>query len=141
MSNERSLEPSAPYPIQPETYQSAVEDEPPKYEPPQYFKPLPAVNTQQPQQQQQVIYVPTVATRNSLTAQPARIQCPNCRADVLTNIEHQSGCLTWIIIGSLCATGLFIPLIWCGCQFIPCCVDSCKDVAHSCPNCKGMYLK
>jgi hypothetical protein len=51
-----------------------------------------------------------------LGSQPTRLRCPNCSADILTNIDFRSGCMTWALIGSICAVGLFIPCAWLGCK-------------------------
>lgn len=49
-----------------------------------------------------------------------RVMCPNCQANVLTDVKHESGLLTWLIAGGLCFLGL-----GCGCCLIPFCFD-CK---------------
>jgi lipopolysaccharide-induced tumor necrosis factor-alpha factor len=59
-----------------------------------------------------------------------QLTCPNCRANVLTKINYKLGALPWLLCGGLCLFGL-----WCGCQFIPFCMNSCKDVEHYCSNC------
>ncbi|CAF0906713.1 unnamed protein product [Brachionus calyciflorus] len=64
---------------------------------------------------------------------PTQTVCPNCRANVSTNIKYETGLITWLIAGALCFFGL-----GCGCCLIPFCVDSCKDVEHFCPNCRYM---
>jgi lipopolysaccharide-induced tumor necrosis factor-alpha factor len=61
---------------------------------------------------------------------PMQLTCPNCRANVLTKINYKLGALPWLLCGGLCLFGL-----WCGCQFIPFCMNSCKDVEHYCSNC------
>ncbi|XP_067296873.1 cell death-inducing p53-target protein 1 homolog isoform X3 [Pseudorasbora parva] len=63
---------------------------------------------------------------------PHHIICPHCMMEVTTKIEHISGPLTWIIYGFL---AIFV--FW-ACCCIPFCVDSCKDVKHTCPNCKNV---
>uniref|UniRef100_A0A8C1XZN2 LITAF domain-containing protein n=1 Tax=Cyprinus carpio TaxID=7962 RepID=A0A8C1XZN2_CYPCA len=73
--------------------------------------------------------VPQMAVVN-LTDTPGRITCPHCMTDVITEIESIYGLLTWLICGSL----VFF-MCWL-CCWIPFCVDACKDVKHTCPNCK-----
>ncbi|XP_054897144.1 cell death-inducing p53-target protein 1 homolog [Poeciliopsis prolifica] len=60
--------------------------------------------------------------------------CPHCKNNVVTSIEYKVGLLTWIIFGVL--------LLFCWpCSCIPFCVNSCKDVQHSCPECNNvLYL-
>lgn len=38
-------------------------------------------------------------------------------------------------------SGIVIALLGCvfGCCLIPCCIDECMDIHHTCPNCKA-YL-
>uniref|UniRef100_A0A3B5MI82 LITAF domain-containing protein n=1 Tax=Xiphophorus couchianus TaxID=32473 RepID=A0A3B5MI82_9TELE len=56
--------------------------------------------------------------------------CPHCKNTVVTSVEYKVGMLTWIIFGVLF-------FCW-PCSFIPFCVNSCKDVQHSCPQCNNV---
>jgi len=77
-----------------------------------------------------------VVTNTRWSPNPMTITCPFCRANVTTSISSEPGAMAWIVGGLLCVFGF-----WC-CACIPCCIDSLKDVKHTCPNCKkflGMY--
>lgn len=63
--------------------------------------------------------------------QPVRLKCGHCQADIVTSLTYESGALCWIICGVLLLFGL-----WLGCCLIPFCIDGCKDVIHTCPNCQ-----
>ncbi|XP_025832521.1 cell death-inducing p53-target protein 1 isoform X2 [Agrilus planipennis] len=56
--------------------------------------------------------------------------CPHCHAEIDTTTKTQPGLIAYI-------SGLIICLTGCpfGCCLIPCCIDKCMDVHHSCPNC------
>ena len=62
---------------------------------------------------------------------PVNTQCPHCHAQVITATQYETGTFAWIICLVLCIVGCDL-----GCCFIPFCVDGCKDVNHSCPNCR-----
>ncbi|XP_022318236.1 lipopolysaccharide-induced tumor necrosis factor-alpha factor homolog [Crassostrea virginica] len=64
---------------------------------------------------------------------PVAMQCQYCHASVTTSTRYESGTLTWVA----CFVIAFIGL-WLGCCLIPFCLDGCKDVIHSCPNCHQM---
>ena len=59
---------------------------------------------------------PPLAVRDS----PVRCVCPNCRANIVTQLKFESGLAAWLIAGGLCLFGL-----GCGCCLLPFCVD-CK---------------
>nr|BAN20724.1 conserved hypothetical protein [Riptortus pedestris] len=65
---------------------------------------------------------------------PMSMQCPNCHMTIETSTKTEPGLIAYI-------SGVLIFLFgfWCGCCLIPCCIDSCMDVHHTCPNCKA-YL-
>ena len=67
-----------------------------------------------------------------LDEHPARMQCPRCRQNVLTNVNHSAGTLT--CLGVLCCL-----LVGCWpCSWIPCVMEDFQDVEHSCPNCRAL---
>lgn len=108
--------------------------------PPPYYEPLPQLHPNPPSniiQQPSAFYLGPITIPISVGSSPTRLRCPNCQADVITQINHKSGCMTWALCGSICAIGLFAPCAWFGCQLIPFCIDSCKDVQHNCSNCKA----
>lgn len=106
--------------------------------PPQYNQPPPAyapvgqqtaatVVIQQPQH---------VLLRQTFREVPVRLNCQSCQADIMTATHYETGMLTWMAVGIICLFGG-----WLGCCLIPFCVDACKDVVHTCPNCKQMVGK
>ncbi|KAM9770137.1 uncharacterized protein ACNS7B_008029 [Menidia menidia] len=58
--------------------------------------------------------------------------CPHCQNNVVTTVGYRIGSYAWII----CAI-IAVFLIW-PCCLIPFCVNSCKDVEHSCPSCRNV---
>lgn len=63
--------------------------------------------------------------------EPMTVMCAHCNERVITRTEFRAGALTY-----LSAFGLAF-FVWCGCCLVPCCIDSCKDVHHFCPNCNA----
>ncbi|XP_066271743.1 lipopolysaccharide-induced tumor necrosis factor-alpha factor homolog [Branchiostoma lanceolatum] len=65
---------------------------------------------------------------------PVHIQCTNCGQQIITKLTYITGMTTWLACMAIFVFGGFL-----GCCFIPFCVDSLKDVRHTCPNC-GAHL-
>ncbi|XP_034458572.1 cell death-inducing p53-target protein 1 homolog [Hippoglossus hippoglossus] len=82
---------------------------------------------QQPQIVQPVNQV--VMVQQLPTDAPGEIMCPKCQTTVLSEVKYKSGMLVWQACGIL-----GIKLLWPLCVF-PFCMDSMKDVEHSCPVC------
>ncbi|KAM7542626.1 hypothetical protein Aperf_G00000015359 [Anoplocephala perfoliata] len=99
---------------------------PPPPQPPQapYISP----QTQQP--------TTVVYTANALGPGPSRFYCTSCRREVLTDVNYESGLLTWLLVAIICLFGG-----WMGCCLIPLCCDCDKDVWHKCPSCKAALGK
>nr|ABI79459.1 LPS-induced TNF-alpha factor [Azumapecten farreri] len=92
-----------------------------------------------PQQQGQttvVVAQPAVTVVQQFRESPVHTRCPHCQAEVVTATQYETGTFTWIICLVLCIVGCDL-----GCCFIPFCVDGCKDVAHSCPNCRTVISR
>ncbi|CAL1277588.1 unnamed protein product [Larinioides sclopetarius] len=80
-----------------------------------------------------VVITPPVMLSN----QPMRVTCGNCQRAVMTTTTRENGACAYI-------STLFICFLCCPCFWIPLCLDSCKDVHHSCPGCGarlGTYKK
>ncbi|XP_016139744.1 lipopolysaccharide-induced tumor necrosis factor-alpha factor homolog [Sinocyclocheilus grahami] len=115
------------YPEQQAAYPSQAGPQAAPSQPPPYGFGYPTITIQP-------TMVPIVAQMAvvNLTDIPGRITCPHCMTDIITEIEYISGLLTWLLFGSL-----VIFVCWL-CCCIPFCVDTCKDVKHTCPNCKNI---
>lgn len=119
----------APYPQQ--NYRNAGMDCPPVQQQHMPLPPLPAP----------VIPPPTTTTvivSGSLPVgpKPANMCCPACHRDIRTTTVSESQSCAHIACVVLFLLGC------CLCSCIPYCMDSCKNVRHTCPNCKtylGMY--
>ncbi|XP_067296872.1 cell death-inducing p53-target protein 1 homolog isoform X2 [Pseudorasbora parva] len=119
--------PQAPYPGPQAPHPPQTDPQAAPYQPPPYGFGGPSINVQPT-----MIPVVTQMVDAGLTDVPRRVICRHCMMEVTTEIEHINGALTWLI----CA-GLAIFVCW-FCCFIPFCVDSWKDVKHTCPNCKNV---
>lgn len=82
-----------------------------------------------PSGQTTVIVQPSVAIAN-FSDNPIQLRCPKCNAEIMTSTHYETGTLSWILCLILCFFGFFM-----GCCLIPFCIDSAKDVVHTCPNC------
>lgn len=82
-----------------------------------------------PPGQTTVIVQPSVAIAN-FSDNPIQLRCPKCNAEIMTSTHYETGTLSWILCLILCFFGFFM-----GCCLIPFCIDSAKDVVHTCPNC------
>ncbi|XP_014662288.1 PREDICTED: lipopolysaccharide-induced tumor necrosis factor-alpha factor homolog [Priapulus caudatus] len=90
---------------------------------------------------QPVVTPPTtiVVTSMQMGTRSTPVQCPHCQQHVNTVCEYETGMFAWLIVGVLCLVGC-----WLGCCLIPLCIDDCKDVRHTCPNCRnniGMFKR
>ena len=70
--------------------------------PPPYYEQLPTLH-QPPVMHQSAYYITPMSI--SVGSSPNRLRCPNCHADVVSQITHKSGCMTWTLCGSICALG------------------------------------
>nr|CUU97815.1 hypothetical transcript [Hymenolepis microstoma] len=82
--------------------------------PPPYGPPIHAVITQPP-----------------VGINPQEIYCPTCHRIVVSQTSTKTGTWTWIMCLLLSFVGCDL-----GCCLIPFCLDSCKDVNHTCPECQ-----
>ncbi|UJR20584.1 hypothetical protein I4U23_023709 [Adineta vaga] len=62
---------------------------------------------------------------------PIQCICPYCRTPILTRIEKKTGVIPWIVCTIIAFAGGF-----CGCCFIPFCINGLKDSEHYCPKCQ-----
>ncbi|XP_031559108.1 cell death-inducing p53-target protein 1 homolog [Actinia tenebrosa] len=79
----------------------------------------------------------TVITPAFFGETPVAMMCPHCQASIVTATEYVPGSLAWII----CVVLFFV--FW-PCCWLPFVIDGCKDVLHSCPNCRrqvGSYSR
>uniref|UniRef100_A0A1I7YKI0 LITAF domain-containing protein n=1 Tax=Steinernema glaseri TaxID=37863 RepID=A0A1I7YKI0_9BILA len=64
---------------------------------------------------------------------PMTVPCPECKEVVVTRVDFSAGALTYLLVIVMMLFGLVC------CAFIPCCVNSCKDAYHYCPNCQHFF--
>uniref|UniRef100_A0A1B6F9P5 LITAF domain-containing protein n=1 Tax=Cuerna arida TaxID=1464854 RepID=A0A1B6F9P5_9HEMI len=69
-----------------------------------------------------------------VSSQPTHMICPHCYSEINTITKTEPGIIAYISGIIIAALGCF-----CGCCLIPCCIDSCMDVHHTCPHCNN-YL-
>jgi hypothetical protein len=63
-----------------------------------------AANIDQPAQmnaQPSIIYV----VPGNFGPVPVQTLCPNCKADIMSRIDYESGVATWLLVGALCFVG------------------------------------
>ncbi|XP_053333503.1 lipopolysaccharide-induced tumor necrosis factor-alpha factor homolog [Clarias gariepinus] len=73
-----------------------------------------------------------VVIQPSMSSFPAPMSCGFCQRQIVTMTKPINGLLTWLISGVL-----FFLCLW-PCCLIPFFVEACKDVEHSCPNCRNV---
>ncbi|XP_011444612.3 LITAF domain-containing protein-like [Crassostrea angulata] len=81
----------------------------------------------------QIVYThqPTALSAVNFNQYPVAMKCHYCQASITTSTNYEAGALTWVA----CFVIAFIGC-WCGCCFIPFCLNDLKDVTHNCPNCR-----
>jgi lipopolysaccharide-induced tumor necrosis factor-alpha factor len=109
---------------------------PPPSAPPSYFQAINGVNAAQPLTPQQPVLTAQhiVTTIVPLGPHSTHTVCPSCGCEINTKTTTSPGVIAWV-------SGFLIALFgcWLGCCLIPCCIDECMDVSHTCPNCSA-YL-
>ncbi|CAH1794566.1 unnamed protein product [Owenia fusiformis] len=105
---------------------------PGQYQPPsgQYQPPPGGMATAQPTPSVPVQQTTVVIQNQQLLNIPTQTICQHCNNSVVTQVEYQSGTCTYIACIGLCLIGCGA-----GCCLIPFCMDGCKDVLHTCPQC------
>ncbi|VVD02805.1 LITAF domain-containing protein-like [Leptidea sinapis] len=110
--------------------------QPPTAAPPSYSQAVGGVGPSSPYTPQ---YPPTAGPQIVTTVVPlgphaTHMICPSCHGEIDSATKKKPGVIAYIAGSLICLLGFF-----CGCCLIPCCIDSCMDVHHKCPNC-GAYL-
>ncbi|XP_055875068.1 lipopolysaccharide-induced tumor necrosis factor-alpha factor homolog isoform X6 [Biomphalaria glabrata] len=83
-----------------------------------------------------VVAQPPITVVQTFRDVPVHMNCPHCRAEIVTGTHYETGTFTWIICFVLFFVGCSL-----GCCFFPFCVDGCKDVIHTCPNCRQQLAR
>jgi lipopolysaccharide-induced tumor necrosis factor-alpha factor len=65
---------------------------------------------------------------NMMGRVPRTGRCPHCAARVTTSLSFVAGS------GTICLSACLLLWFW-PCTCVPCFVDSCKEVRHTCPSC------
>lgn len=73
-----------------------------------------------------------ITTAMPLGPQSSRATCPSCHSEITTSTDTEAGTRTYLMSGLCLLFGC-----WLGCFLIPCCMEDCLDVRHTCPNCKA----
>ncbi|MCL4138142.1 UNVERIFIED_CONTAM: hypothetical protein GTU68_023977 [Idotea baltica] len=107
---------------------------PPPYAPPSYSATIGGVPPQAPFTPG--IHAPIVTTVVPLGGESTHMICPGCHAEINTKTESSPSLKAYLCGALLCLIGCDL-----GCCFIPCCMDSCMEVKHVCPNCKSFLGK
>ena len=85
-----------------------------------------------------------IPTSTPFTLEPAKLTCPFCKKDIISEVEESFNCCTCILY-CFAITFCAIPCLFCSglCNSINCycsnCDLSCRcccDATHTCPNCK-----
>uniref|UniRef100_A0A182R1C4 LITAF domain-containing protein n=1 Tax=Anopheles farauti TaxID=69004 RepID=A0A182R1C4_9DIPT len=109
---------------------------PPQSAPPSYAQAVGGVPPSSPFTPQQPVLTGAqiVTTVVPIGPQSTHMICPSCHAEVNTKTTTSPGMIAYV-------SGFLIGLFgcWLGCCLIPCCIDECMDVHHTCPRCEA-YL-
>jgi len=87
---------------------------------------FPPAYTEQ-EQNVRVVYLPAP----NFGPKSAKVICSSCQATVTTSTDSRPSMMAWAVSCALCFT-----MLW-PCFCVPFCIDSFKDVKHSCPNCNA----
>ncbi|KAL5277112.1 CDIP1 family protein [Megaselia abdita] len=119
--------PGGPTPVSPPQYAYV----PPPSAPPSYQEAVGGPKLSTPFVPQPTAIVTSVVP---IGRESTHMICPSCNAEIETSTRTEPGMIAYL-------SGLVIALLgcWFGCCLIPCCIDECMDVHHTCPNCRS-YL-